>query len=172
MARKKSEFWPFWPMVFQHWPLLLWPGTSDGFRPYPLALWHVTAELIEIVQYNRFGTLLKEGEQSEPSFTTGKVLYPNFWFWYFEAVRFASRIFLHQSTTSYFFKNFGTLKQSDLLCKSSCIEVLHISLQLWYFGAVRFTSQIFLHQSTASYSIVLSQVHLFFDIQHNKAKCI
>ena len=26
-----------------------------------------------------------------------------FWFWYFEAVRFASRIFLHQSTTSYFF---------------------------------------------------------------------
>ena len=115
-----------------------------------------------------------------------------FWFWYFEAVRFASRIFLHQSTTSYFltfgtlkqsdslresscikvlhpiFKKIGTLKQSDLLRKSSCIKVLHISLQLWYFGAGRFASRIFLHQSTASYSIVLSQVHLF--LIYNKAE--
>jgi len=47
-----------------------------------------------------------------------------FEFWYFEAVRFALQIFLHQSTSFYFFI-FGTLKQSDLLCKSSCIKVLH-----------------------------------------------
>ena len=105
----------------------------------------------------KFGTLLKEGSLHSPSFT--KVLRPIFWFWYFEAVRFASRIFLHQSTTSYFilflvlwssqirFANlpaskyyilfyfiFGTLKQSDLLRKSDCIKVLHPifwSLVLW-----------------------------------------
>jgi len=70
----------------------------------------------------KLGTLLKEGLLHSPSFT--KVLHPIFLFWYFEAVRFALQIFLHQSTTFYFLI-FGTLKQSDLLCKSFCIKVLH-----------------------------------------------
>jgi hypothetical protein len=49
--RAQKKIWPFWPMVFWHRPLPLWPGTSDGYWPYPLALWHVMAKLNEIVQY-------------------------------------------------------------------------------------------------------------------------
>ena len=80
------------------------PTTTTSFA----CPWQTTGGVFTFIQMTwypndrniRFGTLLKEGERSEPSFT--KVLHPIFWFWYFEAVRFASQIFLHQSTTSYF----------------------------------------------------------------------
>ena len=94
-----------------------------------------------------FGTLMQSGSLRSPSCT--KVLHPIFYFLYFDAVRFASLTFLHQSTSFYLFI-FGTLSQvhfTHLPTPKYCILFFYF----WYFDAVRLTLLSFLHQSTASY---------------------